>query len=219
MIVGLALIGNDVCSGHHDYSHFTPFNEFKEKIVGVLDYLDTVLPPGSHVSTFGLATGTLLYELMHSRVHPLGAAFPQITYERVYDYLNCLEVSPCWGWMNNNATIRNYTQNWANMLSKAYPEIVQEYGGKNGTASRWKNFDIYYWPLDFEVILGQWIQGGGQGYQLIEPVDGFHPSQVGMTLLAEHHLQVLQKNAPHLIPPINPNNDKIMQLFGDQGGY
>ena len=41
---------------------------------------------------------------MHNRTHPLG-----ITYEAMYDYLNCLGISPCAGWMNSNATIRNNT--------------------------------------------------------------------------------------------------------------
>jgi acyloxyacyl hydrolase len=29
----------------------------------------------------------------------------------------------------------------------------------------------------------------------------------------------LEKNFPEVIGPVNPNNDKIQQIFGDQGGY
>lgn len=152
-----------------------------------LDYLETILPKGSHVSTYGLADGQLLYEIMHNRLHPLGNNFPEITYTRVYDYLNCLHVSPCWvwwrelfgvfcseraflqGWMNSNATVRNYTTTYANMLSGIYQDIINEYG--NGT--RWTNFDIHYWNMDFEKIIQMWQQQGGQPWQLIEPIDGF----------------------------------------------
>jgi hypothetical protein len=39
-----------------------------------LQYLDSgVLPKGSHVFVSGLADGTLLYEYLHNRTHPLGA--------------------------------------------------------------------------------------------------------------------------------------------------
>ena len=32
-----------------------------------------------------------------------------VTYSDLYTYLNCLEISPCSGWMNTNATLRNIT--------------------------------------------------------------------------------------------------------------
>jgi len=69
-----------------------------------LNYLDTVLPEGSHVVSIGLANGSLLYQYGWNQTHPIG-----VTYETLYDYLNCLEISPCWGWMNSNATIREMT--------------------------------------------------------------------------------------------------------------
>ncbi len=43
---------------------------------------------------------------------------------RFYDFLNCLDASPCYGWMNSNATVRNATQALANRLSAVYPQIV-----------------------------------------------------------------------------------------------
>lgn len=50
---------------------------------------------------FGLADGDLLFDYLHNATHPLG-----VTYADVYDFLNCLEISPCWGWLNTNDTVR-----------------------------------------------------------------------------------------------------------------
>lgn len=78
--------------------------EFKSNILEILEYLDSMLPAGSHVWMFGLAKGTLLYDTMWNLTHPLN-----VTYERVYDFLNCLNISPCWGWLNSNETVRDIT--------------------------------------------------------------------------------------------------------------
>jgi len=79
----------------------TSTTEFKANILTILGKLNATLPKGSHVWIFGLAPGVDLYKFMGNRTHPLG-----ITYEQVYDFLNCLEISPCAGWMNSNETIR-----------------------------------------------------------------------------------------------------------------
>lgn len=54
---------------------------------------------------------------------------------------------------------------------------------------------------------------------IIEPVDGFHPSQVGQQLLAGVIWTDLQMNKPQWLPSVNPYNADIQALFGDQGGY
>jgi acyloxyacyl hydrolase len=53
----LELIGNDVCSGHHDFDHMTTVPEFRKNILAALQVLDTMLPKGSHVAMMGLAKG------------------------------------------------------------------------------------------------------------------------------------------------------------------
>jgi len=58
---------------------------FKEGILQNLDYLDTVLPPGSHVVSIGLADGAALWEYTSNETHPIGVGYPDF-----YDYLNCL---------------------------------------------------------------------------------------------------------------------------------
>lgn len=131
----------------------------------------------------------------------------------MYDYLNCLGISPCRGWMNSNATLRNITDQWAANLTAVYPQIVKQYAN----SGRWKAFQLYYVRLDFSDIISEWVQSGGAPSDLIEPVDGFHPSQVGDTLLAAH--AVKEWDLLGILPPVNPNNAKIAALFGDQGGY
>ncbi len=64
-----------------------------------------------------------------------------------------------------------------------------------------------------------WVGQGGQVYDLIEPVDGFHPSQIGNALVADYMWKQIEANYPHIMPPINPNNDQIDKLFGDQGEW
>ena len=44
-----------------------------------------------------------------SRIHPLGVLNSDVQYKDLYDYLNCLEISPCTGWMNSNETLRDLT--------------------------------------------------------------------------------------------------------------
>jgi acyloxyacyl hydrolase len=103
VLVSFALIGNDVCSGHPDYwNHMTQPEDFYDSVLSSLEYLDTVLPSGSHVMLIGVAHGSVLYDTMHNRTHPVGTQ-----YENLYDWLNCLEMSPCLVWMNSNETIRN----------------------------------------------------------------------------------------------------------------
>ena len=68
-------------------------------------------------------------------------------------------------------------------------------------------------------VISEWESKGGQAWQIIEPVDGFHPAQTGQALSAEHIYNLLVKNYPDVIGKINPHNSKISETFGNQGGY
>ncbi len=57
-----------------------------------MGYLDTVLPKGSHVLLTGLANGSVLYDLMSDRYHPLGRVKNDIRFSDMYDFLSCLQV-------------------------------------------------------------------------------------------------------------------------------
>ena len=100
-----------------------------------MDWLDTKLPKGSHVFILGLADGDLLFEYLHGTTHPL-----DVSYDQVYDFLNCLKISPCAGWLNTNETARKYTTQLAKNLSKIYQNFIDE-------GMKFKNFDLVYYDF------------------------------------------------------------------------
>jgi len=211
VFLSYALIGNDVCNGHIGTDHMTPPEKFYENVVSVLEFLDTKLPNGSHVSFMGLVDGRILYDSMAQRIHPIGQLNNDVTYSDFYDYLNCLEISPCFGWMNSDEYWRNATTERAMQLNEVYKMIIA-----NNT---YNNFDMTYFDCPLPEVLNTWVAQGGEAWEIIEPVDGFHPNQIANALLAEVQWTKLLANYTYLLPPINPNNEQIAQLFGDQGGY
>jgi acyloxyacyl hydrolase len=211
LLINLALIGNDVCNGHHTFDTMTTPQEMYDNTMQTLHYLDTnTIPKGSHLIITGLADGRVLYEGLANRIHPLGTPRNDITYSAFYEYLNCMEASPCWGWMNNNATVRNLTAVRQRELNQVLNNIAAN--------EKFNNFDVIYLHDPFHAIIEKWVQGGGQIYQLIEAVDGFHPSQIANSLIADYVWNLLETQYPHFLPPVNPNNAKSPQVFGDQGG-
>ncbi|XP_019638281.1 PREDICTED: acyloxyacyl hydrolase-like [Branchiostoma belcheri] len=211
-LVNIELVGNDVCNGHPDtLAHMTKPKEFRNNMLDTLQYLDEVLPEGSHVWVSGLANGSLLYANVHDRIHPLGSLRNDITYTDFYNYMNCLEISPCSGWLTDNSTLRYLTTKRAFELNDVLRNITAN--------SRYKNFDLYYQDVPIDEVIAEWEAQGGQGWQLIEPVDGFHINQLANALGAAHIWEMLEKDHPNVLGKVNPNNDRIKQLFGDQGGY
>lgn len=211
LLINLALIGNDVCNGHHNFDGMTTPAEMYTNTMKTLRYLDASrIPKGSHLFLTGLADGRVLYEGLANRIHPIGSARNDVTYAQFYDYLNCLETSPCWGWMNTNSTVRNTTAVRQRELNAVLAKIAR--------TETFNNFDILYIDDPFTAIIHQWTQNGGQLWQLIEAVDGFHPSQIANSLMADYLWKFLEDNHPEFLPPLNPNNAHITSIFGDQGG-
>lgn len=211
VLLSYALIGNDVCNGHFGLSHMTTPEEFYVNVVAAMEYVDSRVPNGSHVSFMGLVDGRILYDSMANRIHPVGQLNNDVTYSDFYDYMNCLEISPCFGWMNSDAYWRNATTERAMALNQVYKDIIANH--------TFKNFDMTYFDCPMEEVLAVWEKTGGEAWQIIEPVDGFHPNQIANALLAQLQWEKLMANYTYLLPPINPNNEQITQLFGDQGGY
>lgn len=78
---------------------------------------------------------------------------------------------------------------------------------------------IVYWP-DMNTLIQEYVdETGGDASDVIEPSDGFHPSQLGNSLLADEMWQYLEENYPEAIGDVNPFNTQIVDVFGDQGGY
>jgi acyloxyacyl hydrolase len=137
MMLFIELIGNDVCGSSVGG---TKPADFKKNIIRLLDWLDTKLPKGSHVVILGLADGDLLYEYLQGTIHPLN-----VTYDNVYEFLNCLKISPCAGWLTTNATARKYTTELAKGLSKMYQQIIDD--GVN-----YNNYDLVYYEFPTQDI-------------------------------------------------------------------
>ncbi|CAF3243138.1 unnamed protein product [Rotaria sp. Silwood2] len=212
LLVIYSLVGNDVCNGHPDtLDHMTTVEEMEKNVLTTLTYLDTVLPKGSHVLTTGLANGSFLYELLHDRIHPFGRVGTPISYTQIYDYLSCLQISPCNGWMTSNATLRVLTTQRAMDLSAAIRNVSYSYKSTQ--------YDIEYLDFPFDDVIQEWLAQGGEPWQLIESVDGFHINQYGHAIVSDVLWKWLQKNKPQWLPLINPHNADIERVFKDQGGY
>lgn len=211
-IVFLSLIGNDVCNGHMDtIADMTTPTEFRENTMVTLQYLDSVLPKNSSVLITGLADGRVLWDLLSKRYHPIGQLNRDVTYTDLYSFLNCLEVSPCTGWMSTNESLRNFTSQRAANLSIVAQSVANK--------EKFNNFDIHYIDFDIQAIIKMWQKQGGEAWEVIEPVDGFHPGQISQALSAEYMWNQLQTKYPHVLGPANPNNNKIKEVFGNQGGH
>jgi acyloxyacyl hydrolase len=76
---------------------------------------------------------------------------------------------------------------------------------------------MYYFEPPLKAVIEQWNKAGGETWQLIEPVDGFHPNQLANALFAEYQWSVLVSKFPQLVGDVNPNNAQILARFGDQG--
>lgn len=208
VIVIYALIGNDVCGHRYDEASMTTVNDFTNSTIQSLRYLDTVLPAGSHVLLAGLVDGRVLFNSMKDKIHPVGTGYPKL-----YDYLNCLDTSPCAGWMNVDESVRDRTTRRATELSNVYPLLVAQ--------QDYKNFKIYNVPTMslMNDVVSAWKRAGKDPADLVELTDGFHPTTLAQRLLADHTWNYIRTNLTYIDIPINPNNGEIKRIFGDQGGY
>ena len=53
----------------------------------------------------------------------VGLLHGDVTYAHYYDFMNCLQTSPCFGWMNSNAYWRNATTARAEELNQVYSQV------------------------------------------------------------------------------------------------
>lgn len=147
-VVIFALIGNDVCNGHlpDTLGHMTPPPQFYSNVVASFDYLDTVLPENSTVVIIPLVDGRVLWNIMHTQIHPLGVPYPWM-----YSYLNCYQTNPCSGWLNVNETLRNATSAWAASLNAEYAKIMANETLRAG----WTHFDLIFEDLSWQSFIGE----------------------------------------------------------------
>ncbi|XP_044148977.1 acyloxyacyl hydrolase [Bufo gargarizans] len=211
-IVFYAMIGNDVCNHLSDtLKHMTTPKDMKINVMKQLEYLDMNLPKGSHVILMSLADGRFLWNNLHDRYHPLGQLNKDITYAQFYSFLSCLKSNPCEGWMNKNETIRNLTTERAEQLSSVLWEIT--------TSVKFSNFELSYYENLYQKVNAKWERFGGNPWDLLEPVDGFHPNQVASAIGADLIWEEILQKQPEILGKQNPFNQEIIQQFGDQGGH
>ncbi len=203
LLLFMAMIGNDVCSSKVT-GRTTP-DEYHENMLQSILELDPRLPKGTKVVLIPLVDGRILFDTMHDLIHPIGQLHQDVTYKDFYDYLNCLEISPCAGWMNSNKTIRDNLSGIAAAMSSKLPLIITETRGKL------KNIQLFFLGDVINDAMKLFLSQGGKASDLIEPSDGFHPSQLGNALLAEYIWNATVDAG--IIPPPNPNNDKIRARF------
>ena len=160
MLVFLSLIGNDVCNGKvsdinctnisiirkiiyqlekfqvNTEDFMTTPEEFKAHTRKSLEYLDTILPKGSGVVVTGHLQGGILWETLHDRIFPFGEFDGTVTYSDMYGYLECLQVSPCMGWMSADPERRARTTKREQELSRAAEELVNDLKGEKFSTKR-----------------------------------------------------------------------------------
>jgi acyloxyacyl hydrolase len=90
-------------------ANMTTPEELRRNVMAVMEFMDTVLPEGSHVLIIGLVDANFIYPAMHDRVHPLGRLHNDITYADLYEWFSCMQIGPCNGWMTPNETMRAIT--------------------------------------------------------------------------------------------------------------
>jgi len=207
VIVFYAMIGNDVCNPHYGGSSMTTPEEFEDNVGSTLKFLESVLPSGSTVFLMGLQNGTIIWDVMNKRMHPL-----QVTYGKLWEFVSCLGINSCWGWLNPEAYWRNFTEVRAEQLNNVLVKIAKE--------RKYKHFDVNYIGSLLKPAYEKLLAEGGDPALLFGEVDGGHPSQVAHELTAEIVWDILEKQYPNVIGKINPNNDQIIKTFGEQqGGY
>ena len=208
VLVVYSPIGNDVCNGHPGTTHMTPPQVFHDNVFKQMNMLNEKLPVGSYILMVGMIDGRVLWDHLHNHTHPLGTK-----YEDVYSFLNCAECNPCHGWLNKNETLRNETTKWAQSLNAEYQVILKT------AKTDFPNLNIQYFYAPLDVMINDYVKTGGVATDIIEPSDGFHPSQLGNELLGQLMWEHLEKNFPDAIGAVNPYNEEITKQFGDQGGF
>ncbi|KAJ3436687.1 acyloxyacyl hydrolase [Anaeramoeba flamelloides] len=206
-ITFLEIIGNDICAAR-EVKDFVTEKQFRANLIPFLDELDKTVAPGSKLIFVGMVRGSILFDTLHSHIHPIGH---DIDYAKFYEYLKCQDVSPCPMWMTTNDTHRSEADKLGLRLDSVYKELAHSYSANN--------YEIGYLDFPLQDTIDYFIENDLPISDLIEPVDGFHPSQNGQALIAKFLWKNLNIKYPHFVPEENPYNDQIEEIFKDQGGY
>ncbi|OQV18633.1 Acyloxyacyl hydrolase [Hypsibius exemplaris] len=208
-------IGNDVCGYNADpaLDDTTTPEQARAGLLDTMAVLNSKLPAGSHALIVGVADARPFFASLMDKIHPFGAVREDVTYLNFYEWLECLDINPCKGWLTGDETIRAVTAQRVVNINNELQRVVQEY------QHQFPNVEMVYIPNPVDDVLAAWLASGGESWQLVEAFDGFHPNQKAHQLVAEVLWNRLERDHPSVIGPINPNNDRIRELFGNQGGH
>jgi len=184
--------------------------EFQAYLEEGLMQWDSLVPPGSKLLVMGLINASFVYQTMWNLTHPLG-----VKYWQWYNYLTCLGLNPCQGWLTTNATLREEAAIRASQLSSTAQQVVQTYQQN----SLLKNLEIDYTPFPLSQAVSYADAHGLPITEMIGPVDGLHPTPIAHTIMAGIVWEFLETNHPDWLGEVNPFNNQIQELFGEQGGY
>jgi acyloxyacyl hydrolase len=129
----------------------------------------------------------------------------------VYEWFNCMEIGPCHGWMSTNQTLRRLTTKRARQLTRVLKDMAAKL--------KFDSFDLHFTENPFKTVITEWLDAGGELWELIEPVDSLHPTQAAQPLIAKTFWKIMEKQMPNVLGPVNNRNKKIRNLFGDQNGH
>ena len=68
-------------------------------------------------------------------------------------------------------------------------------------------------------VINDWLDEGGELYELLEPVDSLHPTQAAQPLIAKALWSVMERDMPDVLGPRNHRNHLIREMFGNQNGH
>jgi acyloxyacyl hydrolase len=204
-----AMQGNDVCNNFKDtINRMTPPLTFRRNIMKALFLLDDKLPLNSHVILVGLVQADFIYPAMAERLHPIGSLHANVYYKDLYEWFNCMQIGPCTGWLNSNKTLRDIASKRAKKLTRILKDIAAN--------EKFQHFDVHFIDNPITYLVRKKKVNISE---LLESVDSLHPNQDAQVLLTDAVWDFLEKLPSAVLGPVNPHNEEIIQMFGEQGGH
>ncbi|KFM78452.1 Acyloxyacyl hydrolase, partial [Stegodyphus mimosarum] len=211
-VVFYGMMGNDVCRRWmSSLEDLTTPEEFRQNVEATLDKLNEILPSGSHVLLIGLVNASFVFDTMSERVHPLGKLRNDVRYADVYEWFNCMRIGPCYGWLNKNETIRQATTQRSVELTEVLQDLAE--------TKTYDQFTLHFLSNPMVQVFRQWEKEGHELWKLLEPVDSIHPVQAILPLITQAMWNEVATKYPEVLGDVNPKNNLIQAIFGDQGGH
>ena len=113
--------------------------------------------------------------------------------------------------MTSNSTVRRLTTKRARQLTRVLEHMSKKL--------KFDSFDLHFVENPFKKVISDWLDEGGELWELLEPVDSLHPTQAAQPLIADALWSVMEKEMPEALGPRNHRNDLIQAMFGNQNGH